>query len=542
MAASVNPTDSIHDREPVNILMVDDQPAKLLSYEAILRDLGENLVKASSVREALDLLLKQEFAMILLDVCMPEQDGFELVELIRQHPRFEKIPVIFISAVHLTDLDKHKGYASGAVDYVSVPVVPVVLRAKVAVFADLFRKTRDLARLNQDLETRVLSRTEELRKTQEALIETDKRKDQFLAMLAHELRNPLAPMQSSLELLRKLKGGDEAIDSISETLDRQLRQMTHLIADLMDVSRITRNKLELRKEQVPLATVINNALEMAKTKVENYGHELEVKVPAEEVLVHVDAIRVSQVVFNLLSNACKYTSKPGRIQLEANALAERVDISVSDNGIGLEPAEIENIFDPFFQVDRAVERSQGGLGIGLTLVRSIVEKHGGQVFVTSSGHGKGCKFEIQLPKLATDAPIASPEKKEESQVTGRIRLLVVDDNHDAAITLAKLLEHLGHEVKTCFDGMEACQMAETYRPEVILMDLGMPIMNGFEAAAEIRSKPHGNDIVLVALTGWGQSQDRMKSKEAGFNHHLVKPVTLADLERVLSETQKTVRA
>jgi len=230
------------------------------------------------------------------------------------------------------------------------------------------------------------------------------------------------------------------------------------------------------------------------------------------------------------------------IQLEANAQAKRVDISVTDNGIGLEPAEIENIFDPFFQVDRAVERSQGGLGIGLTLVQSIVEKHGGRVYVTSSGHGKGCKFEIQLPKLAGDPPIANSEMKQEPHLTEPIRLLVVDDNHDAAITLAKLLEHLGHEVKTCFDGMEACQLAESYRPEVILMDLGMPIMNGFEAATEIRSKPHGKDVVLVALTGWGQSQDRKKSEEAGFDHHLVKPVTLADLERVLSETQNTVKA
>ena len=520
--------------EPVNILMVDDQPAKLLSYEAILRDLGENLIKASSGREALEHLLKTEFAMILVDVCMPEQDGFALVEMIRQHPRFQKIPVIFISAVHLTDLDKNKGYASGAVDYVSVPVVPVVLRTKVAVFADLFRKTRDLARLNQELENRVLSRTEELNKTQSALLEMDRRKDEFLATLAHELRNPLAPMQTSLELLRGIMGSDQTIEPILGTLDRQLQQLTHLIADLMDVSRITRNKLELRREPVLLSKIIHNATEMAKPKLETYGHTFTVDVPDEEIWLDADSIRMTQVVFNLLSNACKYTPRGGTLHLVADGLDSSAEISVTDTGIGIDPEDADRIFEPFYQVDRAIERSNGGLGIGLTLVQSIVEKHGGTIRLTSSGPDKGTTFTLQVPRIAATKPL-EPEMNETPATKCRRRLMVVDDNHDAAITLTKLLEHLGHEVATCFDGSEACALAAKSTPDAIFMDIGMPILNGYDAARQIRSQAGGEGIVLIALTGWGQNEDRRKTEAAGFDRHLVKPVNLADLEKVLSE-------
>jgi len=525
--------------EPVNILMVDDQPAKLLSYEAILRDLGENLVKASSGREALEHLLKQDFAMILVDVCMPEQDGFALVELIRQHPRFQKIPVIFISAVHLSDMDRNKGYASGAVDYVSVPVVPVVLRTKVAVFADLYRKTRDLARLNHELESRVLMRTEELHKTQNALLEMDRRKDEFLATLAHELRNPLAPMQNSVELLRRVKAGDSAVEPIVGTLDRQLQQLAHLISDLMDVSRITRNKLELKREPVLLSTIIANATEMARPKLAIYGHEFTVGDLVEDVLVDADPIRLTQVVFNLLSNAIKYTPKPGRIRLEAKVTDDSAEICVADNGTGIDTEDQTRIFEPFYQVDRTLERAQGGLGIGLTLVKTIVEKHGGTIDVQSNGNGTGSTFVIRIPRVQRNEPTATLEGPTANPEAKSLRLLVVDDNQDAAETLTRLLLHLGHEVETCYDGNAACEKAAVYEPDAIFMDIGMPVMNGYDAARQIRSQPGGKDTILIALTGWGQNEDRRKTEAAGFDRHIVKPVTLSQLETILADLNPT---
>ena len=271
----------------VNILLVDDQPAKLLSYEAILKDLDENLVKASSGREALAQLLKADFAVILVDVCMPEQDGFELVETIRAHHRFRQTAIIFVSAIQLDDFDRIKGYASGAVDYVSVPIVPEILRAKVRVFVDLYRKTRQLENMNTELEERVLERTAKLRETEEALREADRRKDVFLATLAHELRNPLAPMRSSLELLN-LDGSEQLSIRATEVLDRQLRQMTRLIDDLMDLSRITRNSLELRKERFDLG-LLNGAIEAIRPTIEAARQELHVATPEDPVEIEADS-------------------------------------------------------------------------------------------------------------------------------------------------------------------------------------------------------------------------------------------------------------
>lgn len=526
--------------ERVNILLVDDLPSKLLSYEAILGELGENLIKANSAKEALEVLLKNDVAVILVDVCMPEQDGFELVEMIRQHHRFQQTAIIFVSAVQMDDLDRIKGYASGAVDYISVPIVPEILRAKVSVFVDLYRKTTQLARLNLELEQRVEERTSELAKTEEALRQADRRKDEFLATLAHELRNPLAPMRTSLDILRHLKVKDPLIDRSVETMERQMSQMTRLIDDLMDVSRITRNRLEMRKSRVALSDVLRNGIESCRTVIDDTNQTLTVNAPDEDVHLDADAIRIGQVIANLLNNASKYTPDGGRITLDAEADNDTVTIKVLDNGIGVDAEDLPHLFEPFYQVNRTVQRSQGGLGIGLTLVRTIVEMHGGTISAHSDGPGKGTQFTMRIPRHVCDeTELAAPALDLAKKVSPNARrVLVVDDNRDAAESLTMLLRFSGHEVVTAHDGLQAIADAKEFRPELVLMDLGMPGMNGYEAAKALRGEPWGSEMVLVALTGWGQEEDRKRTKEAGFDRHLVKPIEFVEVQRLFGELEE----
>ena len=526
--------------EKVNILLVDDLPSKLLAYEAILGELGENLIKATSAKEALEVLLKQDVAVILVDVCMPEQDGFELVEMIREHHRFQQTAIIFVSAVQMDDLDRIKGYASGAVDYISVPIVPEILRAKVTVFIDLYRKTTQLAKLNLELEERVEERTSELAKTEDALRQADRRKDEFLATLAHELRNPLAPMRTSLDILRQLQIKDPLIDRAAETMERQLSQMTRLIDDLMDVSRITRNRLEMRKERITLSEVLRNGVESSRSIIDAAKQTLTLKAPEEDVFLNADAIRISQVIANLLNNASKYTPDGGKISLEAEADDENVLIKVRDDGIGIDAEDLPHLFEPFYQVSRSVERSQGGLGIGLTLVRTIIEMHGGSVSAQSAGFGKGTEFLVRIPRDVSkqvDQSASNGAATQEYSPRSSRRVLVVDDNRDAAESLTMLLRFSGHEVVTAHDGLQALEDAKEFRPELILMDLGMPGMSGYEAAKALRGEPWGAEIVLVALTGWGQEEDRKRTKEAGFDRHLVKPIEFVEVQKLFGELE-----
>ena len=526
--------------DKVNILLVDDLPSKLLAYEAILGELGENLIKANSAKEALEVLLKQDVAVILVDVCMPEQDGFELVEMIREHHRFQQTAIIFVSAVQMDDLDRIKGYASGAVDYISVPIVPEILRAKVTVFIDLYRKTTQLAKLNAELEQRVDERTSELAKTEDALRQADRRKDEFLATLAHELRNPLAPMRTSLDILRHLKVKDPIVDRAAETMERQLCQMTRLIDDLMDVSRITRNRLEMRKTRIALSEVLRNAVESSRNLIDSAQQALKVKSPSEEIHMNADAIRIAQVVANLLNNASKYTPDGGKIFLEAEADDTNISIRVKDEGIGIDAEDLPHLFEPFYQVSRSVERSQGGLGIGLTLVRTIVEMHGGTVSAHSAGFGKGTEFLVRIPRDVTtqvEQDSANGAAAGATAVRSSRRVLVVDDNRDAAESLTMLLRFSGHEVVTAHDGLQALADAKEFRPELVLMDLGMPGMSGYEAAKALRGEPWGAEIVLVALTGWGQDEDRKRTKEAGFDRHLVKPIEFTEVQRLFGELE-----
>ncbi len=370
------------------------------------------------------------------------------------------------------------------------------------------------------------------------LRDADRRKDEFLATLAHELRNPLAPLRNALTLLKATDYDRETLAETRDTMDRQLAQMVRLVDDLLDVSRITRNRIELRKSLVRLDEVVQSAVEISRGLIDQGKHTLTIDLPPEPVLLYADPTRLAQVFSNLLNNAAKYTPDGGKIYLSAKPSEDhRVRVIVKDNGSGIDPAMLGRVFDLFAQEDHSLERSQGGLGIGLSLVRRLVELHGGRVEAHSPGRGRGSEFVVDLPMATaterqpptpTDAapsPAAPPRAR---------RILVVDDNRDAATTLTKLLRRRGHEVATVFDGEEAVRMAGEFCPEVVLLDIGLPKLNGYEAAEQIRRQSPRQDLVLIALTGWGQDEDRRRASEAGFTHHLVKPVVFDELLSLLA--------
>ena len=577
------PGDDAH--APVNILLVDDQPGRLLTYRTILEPLNERLVEASSGEEALKRLMEDDFALILLDVNMPGMDGFETASLIHQHPRFERTPIIFVTAVNVGDMDRLRGYKLGAVDYVSVPVIPEIMRTKVAVLAELHRKRRELQRANERLSAAnvllqeekqrelerlnaslveandaLAVRNEELRseisermQAEERLREADRRKDEFLATLAHELRNPLAPLQNALSI-RRLSVPD-ADDMLQDTMERQLALLVRLIDDLLDVARITRGKLALRKDATTLDAVLRAAIEAAAPMIESNRHTLAMQLPPEPVALHADPMRLAQVFANLLNNAAKYSDPGGRIDLVASADAAAVEVCVRDAGIGLTPEQIGDIFELFVQADTSIERTRGGLGIGLTLVRRLVEMHEGQISAASDGLGRGSEFRVRLPRATHEVAVPSPFMGEgdarSASGEGRtpekaariptdptsaeqykpLRALVVDDNRDAADTLAMMLELLGLEVRRRYDPLGVEDEVASFAPDAVFLDLGMPGRSGYDVAAALRGRDAPRAL-LVAVTGWGQPEDLRRTRDAGFDAHLVKPPELQAIQDI----------
>jgi len=526
----------------VNILLVDDQPAKLLSYEAILSGLGETLITVNSATAALECLLKKEIAVVLVDVCMPELDGYELAAMIRQHPRFQQTAIIFVSAVMLNDLDRLRGYECGAVDYVPVPVVPEILRAKVSVFAELYRKTRALERLNAELEQRVTERTAALVATTAALQEADQRKDEFLAMLAHELRNPLAPIRTAVQLLRLKELESHQRSRARDVIERQVEHLVTLIDDLLDVSRITRGMITLQREPVLVGAIVARAVETTRPAIDANHHELTLDLPDELIAVDGDKTRLVQVLANILHNASKFMDPGGRIQLKVTREGSHVAISVSDTGIGIPSELIPKIFDLFTQVHSKAEGAQNGLGIGLALVRRLTEMHGGTVTACSEGPGRGTAFTVRIPALASEKVRSQAGVPETIPVVGPRRILVADDNRDAAESLALQLQLAGHEVRTAYDGVQALDAAKNFKPHIVVLDLGMPRMDGYETARRMRLRRWGKTATLIALTGWGQQQDRQRTTEAGFDAHLVKPVSESLLFQALASAGRKERS
>jgi PAS domain S-box-containing protein len=783
---------------PINILLVDDEPANLLVLKTVLASLDAELLCAHSGEEALKHVLLNDFAVILLDVLMPTMSGFETARLIRSRPQSRHTPILFITAEpDAPDFPIEDAYALGAVDYLAKPINPTVVRAKIAFFIELYRKSEELARVERQRHAAALSakdkqirlildnatdyafivtdlhggvtqweggsegitgwpadqiigqhlkvlftaedrasglpaaefeaarrsgraqdkrwylrkdgigffadgvlvcltdeagdhhgyakifrdatitwhaeealreretelresrkrfslllessgeglcgidantnctfinqagsamlgyRAEELvgrpiqefthrqvhrhpdtlvdcrisqaaqngnairvdqdvfwhrdgteipvaysvfpmivdgkvagsvvtytditerRKTEENLrklaadlSEADQRKSEFLATLAHELRNPLAPIRTGVEIIRLKSADPDGVARVTAMMERQLNHLVHLVDDLLDVARIKSGKVALKKGLVELKTIVASAVETSQFLIETGQHDLSIRLPDEPLILNADATRICQVLGNLLNNAAKYTPHGGNIQLAAHRENQEVVITVTDSGVGLSPESLATVFDMFTQVKLSASRSQGGLGVGLSLARRLVELHGGIATATSAGIDQGSAFTVRLPLCTADIlgqpPLVQTTFDTPKTEGRKLRLLVVDDNIDAADGLAALLKLRGHDTVTAHDGVEALHMANRLRPDVIFLDIGMPEMNGYEVAQAIRTTPCLRHIVLVALTGWGAEDDRNRSRNAGFDSHLTKPVSIAEVEQILT--------
>ena len=559
-----------------DILVVDDDAANLLAIEAALGDLGTRLVKASSGQEALKRLLEQDFALILLDVRMHEMDGFETARIIRQRARNRYVPIIFVTAYGQSDPQRVlEGYALGAVDFLFKPIVPEVLRAKASVFVQLHQRTLEVARQAEQLRrhereqaarifeeerrawerealeremaeqqraTEALARkAEELARTvaeREAaqreltrinaqLAETDRRKDEFLATLAHELRNPLAPISYAIGLLEGTR--DPVLREVRERVERQLTHLARLVDDLLDVSRVTSGKVELKPHPMDARDAIVHAIEVSRSLLDERQHRLAMELPDEPLPVSGDAVRLSQVVSNLLNNAAKYTPPGGNVVVRAGIDGDDVVIEVIDDGQGIAPELVDHIFGAFVQ-GRA---GGGGLGLGLHLVSHLVRLHGGTVRAFSEGVGRGARFEVRLP-FARDVVLPARTDESTALLTARpLSVVVVEDQEDVREMVALLLSRWGHRVRAVGEGKEALRIVLEVRPDVVLLEIGLPDLDGYEVAAALRAELDGACPPLIAVTGWGQDHHRRRAMEVGFSHHLVKPVSPRALKRLL---------
>jgi signal transduction histidine kinase len=508
---------------PVHFLLVDDLEENLLSLDGLLRRDGLVLLKARSGDEALELLLQYDVALAIVDVQMPGLNGFELAELMRGNERSRHVPIIFVTAGSADTQWRFRGYEAGAVDFINKPIEPDIFRNKASVFFELYRQRQQIAAQRDELQVQA-----------EALQEADVRKDEFLALLAHELRNPLAPLRHGLDILRKSPDRESAVE-IREMMDRQLLHLVRLIDDLLDVSRVSQGKIELRKEKLPASEIFRSALETSMPLIESAGHILTVNLPEAPIWFDADLTRLAQVVGNLLNNAAKYTPVGGRIILSVQAQGDTAIITVSDNGIGISADMLPKVFQLFAQVDNHLDRAQGGLGIGLALVKQLVSMHGGTVDVESPGLGQGTIFTVRLPLTACPEPqLARPNSDVHSVPPRRLKVLVVDDSVEIAQTIGWMLEEIGHDYFLVGDGRNALQAAREFCPDAILLDIGLPGMDGYAVCRAFRQDELFKNTPIIAQTGWGRDRDKDLAAEAGFDHHLVKPVTLANLETMLA--------
>ncbi|MGQ0654969.1 MAG: response regulator [Betaproteobacteria bacterium] len=650
--------------DKANILIVDDLPDKLLVFKTILEELDQNLVMVRSGSEALKEVLNREFAVILLDVNMPDIDGLETAGLIRKYKKSAHTPIICLTA-YADEMQTAQGYSLGAVDYILSPVIPEVLRSKVKVFVELYqaqvraremaeeqarrahaeeatRRSNFLARASHELgasldleegmqellelvvpelaehavltvdaePSKALTRSrgapcngavetfplrvgervlgqlsaswrsvqppkdvsllEDLtdraavalenarlysslqreivrsREAEEELQDANRRKDEFLAMLSHELRNPLAPIRNAVEVIRRIAPSDPKLAMARDVVDRQVTVLARLVEELLDVSRISQGKISLKREVVELSRIIAQSVETARPLIDSRKQELSVRMSPTPVWVSGDDSRLSQIVANLLNNAAKYTPEGGAIELEVASRAGEALITVRDTGAGIEKELLPRVFELFVQGDRSLDRGQGGLGIGLTLVKRLVEMHQGQVEVESDGVGKGSTFRVTLPcigEVRREEPAPQPlaARREASNVYGR-RVLVVDDNSDAAETTAAFLRLEGHEVKTVNDGHQALSSVKVFDPHVIVLDIGLPGLDGYAVARELRSRGDTSHTLLIAMTGYGQREDRARAAEAGFDYHFTKPADPREIQEAIERGRRLMSA
>ncbi|MEJ7590313.1 MAG: response regulator [Planctomycetaceae bacterium] len=674
---------------PINILIVDDEPKNLTVLETVLNDPAYRLVRAESADQALLALLVEEFALLILDIRMPNMTGFELAQIIKERKKTAAVPIIFLTAYFNEDQHVLEGYCTGAVDYLHKPVNATILRSKVAVFAELYNKSREcgmvnrallaevnerrraeeqLHVLNETLKMHVTERTEalamtssalnevgeryrllfegsldaifslspdgrftaanpaalrltgqtienlesvrfqdlftidqpaenafpapngrecftmhttaitatgdrchlfvsgsptivadkvvgvscighditervqletQLREQAAALSEMHRRKDEFLAMLSHELRSPLAAISNATQLLGLQRGSENQIQEKARSIiHRQMLQLQHLVDDLLEVSRITTGRVQLRLEPIDVVSIVERAVETVRALIDQRQHELTVSLPPKPIKLQADASRLEQVIVNLLTNAAKYTEEGGQIWLTVELDHDTCIIRVRDTGVGITPELLPRIFDLFTQADRSLDRSQGGLGIGLALVQRLTELQGGKVEACSV-LGQGSEFVVRLPALPDEMSQKKSLVTAPRELTTRsLRVLVVDDNVDTVMGISILLKASGHDVRTAFDGPTALQAAIDHRPDVMLLDIGLPGLNGYEVAKRIRQDPELGNITLVASTGYGQDSDRQNSLQAGFNYHLVKPAHFEELQEILAMVAK----
>ncbi len=529
------------ERSPgLDILVVDDDARNLVAIEAALGDLASHLVEARSGTEALRRLLERDFALVLLDVRMPGLGGFETARLIREREKSRHIPIIFVTAYPQEDADVLRGYALGAVDFLSKPIVPDVLRAKAQVFVDLRARTEELRvqaeRLRelerQNFEQKIRQEREEWRaaalrremdeqrRINAQLEEADRQKNEFLAMLGHELRNPLVPVVNALELWKRETSTDPRLERAREAAVRQCRHLVRLVDDLLDVSRIERGKIDLQRVPTDVRDIARLAIDTVRPHVDQRGHRLTASLGAAPVYVHGDPVRLAQVVGNLLHNAARYTDPGGTIDLRVDRRGADVVIRVEDDGRGIDPDLLPRVFDVFVQ---AHERA-GGLGLGLTLVKRLVEAHGGSVEARSAGPGCGSAFEVRLPMHEVEAQ-GAPAPRAARPAVRSMSVVVVEDDDDIRETTQALLEAFGHRAETAPDGRSGVELVCRTRPELALVDLGLPDLDGLEVARRIRAQLGASAPHLVAVTGYGQEEDRERCREAGFDAHLVKPAS-----------------
>lgn len=563
------------------ILVVDDNRANLVAIQAALFGLGGRVVTASSGPEALRRLLERDFALLLLDVQMPTMDGFETARLIRARQRSRHTPIIFVTAHHRDDADVLQAYQLGAVDFLFKPIVPEILRAKATVFLQLQERTREVARqagllreherrrhelelvearrcweedaLRRRMESERRAAAEAARRAEElartvadleraereltrmnrALAESDRRKDEFLAVLAHELRNPLAPIVNSLGVLKLLLGDapNPGVRRAEQAIERQTRHLTRLVDDLLDLSRINSGKIELRTERIGLTEIVSQAIALSQPSIEQRRHEFRVELLEDDAEIVADAVRLAQVLSNLLNNAARYTDPGGAIELSCARDETHARVTVRDSGRGIPPDLLGKVFDMFVQE----QSGGGGLGIGLSLVRSLVRLHGGTVTALSEGVNRGSAFVVELPLADTSDSLRPSRPPEPTLAAAPLRVAVVDDNQDVRETLGELLRGWGHEVVLAADGAEGVELILHASPDVALVDIGLPVLDGYGVAHAVRAaQGDAPRTRLIAVSGFGRDADKRRALASGFDMHIVKPAAAEALLRALA--------
>jgi signal transduction histidine kinase/ActR/RegA family two-component response regulator len=509
----------------VLILAPTGRDAELV--RSVLEDAGVRCRPCQDVRDLCMSLLEGAGALLIAEEALLEGAYHDLMSMLLQQPPWSEPPILLLS---------ERGADSAIITEALQTLGNVTVLERPTRVPALVSAVHSALR-SRHRQYQIRSYIAERERHAEALRAADRRKDVFLATLAHELRNPLAPMRTALEIMRVAPGNEAAREQAQSVLERQLKQMTRLIDDLLDLSRISHGKLELRREPVTLGAVVENAIEITRPAIGSLGHTLDVELPPEPILVNGDPTRLAQVFSNLLHNAAKYTEHAGRVRLTARRAGNQVHVSVKDTGIGIAPEHLERVFEMFTQVGRSLEQSRGGLGVGLALSQWLVQLHGGSISARSDGVGRGSEFTVSLPLAEQPVSTAgSPGVLPDGDAANARRVLVADDNRDFADSLAAVLKMAGHEVCVTYDGAQAVDTARWWEPDVVLLDIGLPLMNGYEAARRIREALAGKNPLLVAITGWGQDEDRRRSNSAGFDHHLVKPIDPGVLTRLIAET------